>query len=118
MKKIILLLSLICFTAVVSAETDAITKHSGKIVNGKVLRIDEYTVFLKYDGEDAENSIVKYTIKKIVYCKIGKVEEVTEKIILTGEADWQKVVILKEKFYLDGLKKAGEVRGKTGVIKC
>ena len=35
MKKIILLLSLICITAVVSAETDAITKHSGEIVNGE-----------------------------------------------------------------------------------
>ena len=65
---------------------------------------------------DAENLIVKYAIEKIVNGKSGRVKEVTEKIIVTGEADWQKVVILKEKFYLDGLKKAGEVREKTGMI--
>ena len=65
---------------------------------------------------DAENLIVKYAIEKIVNGKSGRVKEVTEKIIVTGEADWQKIVILKEKFYLDGLKRAGEVRGKTGMI--
>jgi len=116
MKKFILFLSLIFTTSIVSAQTDAITKHSGEIVNGKVLRVDEYTVVFKYDGEDAENSIGKYAIEKIVYGKSGRVEEVTEKIIVKGEADWEKVIILEEKSYIAGLKKAGEVRGKTGMI--
>jgi hypothetical protein len=116
MKKIILLLSLIFTSAVVSAQTDAITKHSGEIVNGKVLRVDEYTVVFKYDGEDAENSLGKYAIEKIVYGKSGRVEEITEKIVVKGEADWEKVIILEEKSYIAGLKKAGEVRGKTGMI--
>ena len=115
MKKIIMLLSILT-TAVVGAQVDAITKHSGEIVNGKVLRVDEYTVVFKYDGEDAENSIGKYAIEKVVYGKSGRVEEITEKIVITGEADWEKVVILEERSYIAGLKKAGEVRGKTGMI--
>jgi sRNA-binding regulator protein Hfq len=116
MKKIILVLSIILSAAFAHAQADVITKHSGEIVNGKVVRVDEYVVVFKYEGEDAENSMGKYAIEKIVYGKSGRVEEVTEKITINGEADWEKVVMLEEKSYIAGLKKGGEVRGKTGLI--
>ena len=116
MKKIILLLTVVLSTAFANAQVDVITKHNGEKVNGKVIRLEEYTVVFKYDGEDAENSLGKYAIEKIVYGKSGRVEEVSEKIVINGEEDWQKVVILEEKSYIAGLKKAGEVRGKTGLI--
>ena len=45
-----------------------------------------------------------------------QVEKGTEKIVVKGEADWEKVIILEEKSYIAGLKKGGEVRGKTGLI--
>ena len=116
MKKIILLLTVVLSTAFANAQVDVITKHNGEKVNGKVIRLEEYTVVFKYDGEDAENSLGKYAIEKIVYGKSGRVEEVSEKIVINGEEDWEKVVILEEKSYIAGLKKAGEVRGKTGLI--
>ena len=80
------------------------------------MRLDEYTVIFKYDGEDAENTIGKYAVEKIVYGKTKRQEDVTEKIVVNGEADWEKVVILEDKGYIAGLKKVGEVRGKTGLI--
>lgn len=116
MKKIILLLAVVLSATFANAQVDVITKHNGETVNGKVIRLEEYTVVFKYDGEDAENSLGKYSIEKIVYGKSGRVEEVSEKIVINGEADWEKVVILEEKSYIAGLKKAGEVRGKTGLI--
>ena len=116
MKKIILQLSVVFCSISVNAQVDIITKHSGEVVKGKVIRIEDYSVVFKYDGEDAENSIGKYAIEKIVYGKTKRVEEVTEKIVVTGEADWEKVVILEDKAYIAGLKKDGEVRGKTGLI--
>ena len=116
MKKIILLFAVVLSTAFANAQVDVITKHNGETVNGKVIRLEEYTVVFKYDGEDAENSLGKYAIEKFVYGKSGRVEEVSEKIVVNGEADWEKVVILEEKSYIAGLKKAGEVRGKTGLI--
>ncbi len=115
MKKIILAV-LFMTTAFVSAQVDLITKHSGEVVKGKVIKLEEYTIIFKYDGEDAENTIGKYAIEKIVYGKSGRVENVTEKIIIGSEADWEKVVILEDKGYISGLVKAGEVRGKTGLI--
>lgn len=116
MKKIILILTVLLSTTFANAQVDVITKHNGEIVKGQVVRLEEYVVVFKYDGEDAENSLGKYAIEKIVYGKSGRVEEVTEKIDVKGEVDWEKVVILEDKSYIAGLKKVGEVRGKTGLI--
>ena len=115
MKKI-LFLAVLLMTAVMSAQVDKIYKHSGETVEGKVLRVEEYTIVFVYNGEEAENTIGKYAIEKIVYGKSGRVEEVTEKITISSEADWEKVIILEEKSYICGLKKVGDVRGKTGLI--
>jgi sRNA-binding regulator protein Hfq len=116
MKKIILSFFMLFATSLIFAQVDIITKHSGETVSGKVIRVDEYIVVFKYDGEDAENSISKYAIQKIVYGKSGRVEEVTEKIIINGEDDWGKVIILEDKSYIAGLKKVGEIKGKTAFI--
>ena len=115
MKKI-LFFAMIIAANLGNAQVDVISKHSGETVKGKVIRLEEYTVVFKYDGEDAENTIGKYAIEKIVYGKSGRVEEVTEKIVVESEKDWEKVVILEEKVYIVGLKKGEEVRGKTGLI--
>jgi sRNA-binding regulator protein Hfq len=116
MKKIILSFFMLITTSLIFAQVDVITKHSGETLSGKVIRVDEYIVVYKYDGEDAENSISKYAIEKIVYGKSGRVEEVTEKIVVNGEEDWNKVVILEDKSYIAGLKKVGEIKGKTAFI--
>lgn len=115
MKKI-LLIALFFVGFAVNAQVDKIYKHSGELVQGKVIKLEEYTVIFKYDGEDAENTISKYAIEKIVYGKSGRVEDITEKIVVNGENDWEKVVILEDKAYIAGLKKGEEVRGKTGLI--
>ena len=116
MKKIILLFTLFAGVNVAHAQIDKIFKHSDEIVEGKVIRLDEYTIVFKYDGEDAENTIGKYAVQKIIYGKTKRQEDITEKLVINGEDDWEKVVILEDKGYIAGLKKVGEVRGKTGLI--
>lgn len=115
MKKLILMaIVLVCSYA--NAQVDMIYKHNGETVSGKVIKLEEYTVVFKYDGEDAENTISKYAVQKIVYGKSGRTEEITEKIEVSSDNDWEKVVILEDKAYISGLKKVDEVRGKTGLI--
>jgi sRNA-binding regulator protein Hfq len=116
MKKILLMVVFALGLNVANAQNDKIYKHSGETVEGKVIRLDEYTIIFKYDGEDAENTIGKYAVEKIIYGKTKRQEDVTEKIVINGEDDWEKVVILEDKGYISGLKKVGEVRGKTGLI--
>ena len=116
MKKILLMVVFALGLNVANAQNDKIYKHSGETVEGKVIRLDEYTIIFKYDGEDAENTMGKYAVEKIIYGKTKRQEDVTEKIVINGEDDWEKVVILEDKGYISGLKKVGEVRGKTGLI--
>lgn len=116
MKKILLVGALILGLNLANAQSDVITKHNGESVNGKVVKLEEYTIIFKYDGEDAENTLSKYAVEKIVYGKSGRVENITDKIEVKGEDDWEKVVILEDKGYAAGLKKGEEVRGKTGLI--
>lgn len=116
MKKIILLLVLTFSFGTLKAQSDVIMKHNGEVVNGNVVKVEEYTIVFKYANEDAENTIGKYAIEKITYGKSGRVEEISDKIYIKSEKDWEKVVILEDKSYSSGLKKAGEIRGKTGLI--
>ncbi|HAH55135.1 MAG TPA: hypothetical protein DCM02_07595 [Flavobacterium sp.] len=116
MKKIIFVLAMLIFGAMVNAQVDVITKHNGEIVKGKVVKLEEFTIIYKYDGEDADNTLSKYAVEKIVYGKTGRVEDITEKIIVSSDADWEKVVILEDKAFIAGLKKGEELRGKTGLI--
>ena len=47
MKKIILLLSVVFCSISVNAQVDIITKHSGEVVKGKVITIEDYSVVFK-----------------------------------------------------------------------
>lgn len=94
---------------------DVIKKHSGETVTGKVVSVDEYTISFIYEGEESRNTLSKYAVEKITY-KSGRVEEMSEKINVRDEDDWDKVVIVEDKSYIAGLKKVDEVRGKTAFI--
>lgn len=114
MNKLMQFLMLMAFTAVmaVAQDNDKIYFHNGKAVEGKVLKLEEFTVIFKYAGEDAEQTISKLAIGKIIY-KSGREEQVSEKIIVSDKADWEKVEILIDKSQLVGLSKVADVQGKT-----
>lgn len=115
MKKIILLV-VVFITTSVTAQVSQIFKHNGEVVKGAVKKIEEYTISFVYEGEEAEYTIGRYAVEKIIHSS-GRVEDISDKIEFTGaKNDWEKVVILEDKSYIAGLKKGGDVRGKTGMI--
>jgi hypothetical protein len=87
-------------------------KHSGQVLDVKVIRVGDHNISYKYPGEDAEQVIAKLAIGKIVYAS-GRTEEVSEKIVITGKEDWEKVQVVTDNSQVVGLKKGEEVRGKT-----
>jgi hypothetical protein len=114
MKKLLLLIGMLS-VASVNAQVDQIFKHNGETVEGKVIRVEEYTITFVYEGEDTEYTIGRYAVEKIKHDS-GRVEEITEKIDVSGKEGWENVVILEDKSYIAGLKKGEEVRGKTGLV--
>jgi sRNA-binding regulator protein Hfq len=96
-----------------SAQNDKIYLHNGTVIDGSLMRIAEFTVVYKYANEDAERTISKYAVAKIIYGKSGRVEKVTDKIVVTSKDDWENVVILEDKTEVAGLTKVDEIKGKT-----
>lgn len=114
MKKIILTLSVaLCGLVTIAQTADKMKKHSGETLEVKVIKINEATINYKYPGEDAEQTISKYAIASITYGTSGRKEEISEKIVVSGKDDWEKVQIITEASEALGLKKGEEIKGKT-----
>ncbi len=98
------------------SQSDKLYLHNGKTVEGTVVRNSEFTVIYKYVNEDAEQTISKYAVDKIIYGKSGRTETVSPKININSEDDWANVMILEDNAASAGLTKIGEIRGKTSLI--
>lgn len=95
-----------------TGSADKLFKHSGETLDVKVVKVGEFNVTYKYPGEDAEQVIGKLAISKITYGS-GRTEEISEKIVVSGKDDWEKVQIVTDNAQVVGLKKGDEIRGKT-----
>jgi hypothetical protein len=113
MKKLFFALAAGFFSLAAFAQNDVMVKHSGEKLEVKVIKVGETTIAYKYPGEDAEQTIGKQAVSSITYGTSGRKEEISEKIIISGKDDWEKVQILTDKNQVIGLKKGDEVRGKT-----
>jgi len=104
------------FTLSAAAQADKIYMHNGKVIEGNVIRVAEFTIDFKYAGEDAEQVVGKYAVAKIVYGKSNRTEEITPKVTVNSKDDWENVVILEDKSQVAGLTKVDVVKGKTAMI--
>ncbi|MGB3452225.1 MAG: hypothetical protein WBA59_00205 [Moheibacter sp.] len=104
------------FSISVSAQSDQIFLHNGQEISGKVLKVAEHTVTFTYDGEDAEQTLGKYAVQKVVYGKSGREQVVSDRIDISGKDGWQNVIIIESLEEVAGLKRVGEIKGKTGFI--
>lgn len=115
MKKAILA-ALLFVTTFTYGQVDTIFLHNSKTVGGSVVKLSEFTVIFKYVNEDAEQTVSKYAVEKIIYGKSGRTENVSSKIDILSEEDWDKVMVLEDNAATAGLTKVGEIRGKTSLI--
>ena len=113
MKKFSLSLIALFVTLITFGQNDKMFKHNGEKIEVKITKVGEFTISYTYPNEQAEQTIGKYAVAKIEYAS-GRKETISEKIVISGKEDWEKVVILEELSATVGLKKQGEIRGKTG----
>jgi hypothetical protein len=116
MKKLFLSFTALLITLIAFAQNDKMFKHNGEKLDVKILKVGEFTISYTYPGETAEQTISKYAVEKIEYAS-GRKEEISDKIVITGEGDWEKVVLLEDKAASVGLVKKEEIRGKTSAIQ-
>ncbi|HPH86977.1 MAG TPA: hypothetical protein PKV76_00840 [Chitinophagales bacterium] len=63
MKKLLTTLFL-AFAMVAAFASDKIFLHGGKTIDGKVVKLDDFKIIYKYEGEDAEQTVTKKLLKK------------------------------------------------------
>lgn len=96
-----------------SQTADKMQKHSGETLEVKIIKVGETTIAYSYPGEDAEQTIGKFAVASITYGKSGRKEAISEKVVISGKEDWEKVEILTDKSQVIGLVKGEELKGKT-----
>jgi hypothetical protein len=109
-KSIMLLVAL--FATMLTFAQDKMFKHTGEKLDVKILKVGEFVITYSYPNETSEQTIAKYAVAKIEYGS-GRKEEITEKIVVSSKDDWEKVVILEDVAATVGLKRQGEIKGKT-----
>ena len=113
MRKPLMLLIALFVTALTFGQSDKLYKHTGEKIDAKIIKVGEWTISFSYPNETAEQTISKYAVAKIEYAS-GRKEEITEKIVINDKDDWEKVIILEDAGASVGLKRQGEIKGKTG----
>jgi len=94
---------------------DIIKLHNGSLVECKVSSTDGSVVTFVYKGEELSQRISKIAINSIKFAS-GRNQVITEKIDLSGEDAFQKVILTKNLDDVEGLTRIGEVKGKTAFI--
>jgi sRNA-binding regulator protein Hfq len=101
-----------CFSQV----ADSLYLHKGNIIPVTITKVEQFTIAYKYFNEDAEQLISKHAVEKVKYGKSRRVEEMTKKVNLATEDEWEKVQIFYDKAQTTGLTEAIEVKGKTAFV--
>lgn len=107
-RKLILLFVLIVSTVVVAMAQDKITLHDGEILNVSVISLDQSTIKYKFPNENPERVIGKLAVVKIEYAS-GRTENISSRVVIGSEKDWEKVQIVTDKSLFIGMKEGKEI---------
>lgn len=88
-------------------QNDIIVKHNGEHLNVKVISVDEKITY-SYPSESVVNAVGKNCVKEIIFSS-GRVQQITEKVIVTGEDDWERVQITTDPDDVKCLVRKGDI---------
>jgi hypothetical protein len=114
MKKLSFILTFLIGATSLFAQ-DKVIKHDRDTLSVKVIRVTDVSIVFKYEGEEAEQMLGRLAVKKIRYGS-GRTEEISEKYVVSGKDEWEKVQVVTDREMVAGLKKGEEIRGKTSGI--
>jgi len=96
----------------VSYGQDKIVKLSGDTIDCKVNEITNSNIKFIYQGEELINHISKNVVKVIIF-NSGRIQEISERVVINGEEDWEKVKITNLESEIEGLVRGEEMMSKA-----
>ena len=115
MRKLILLLLILCMTSIYAQE-DQIFKHNGEVIEGEVIKNDGEVIVFKYKGESVENTLASVAVEKVIFGSSGRIQNISDKINIDSDKGWEKVMVFYVSELIRGLTRKGDIKGKTGMI--
>ena len=91
---------------------DKIFTHKNEIINCKILEIDDNNIKFNYQNESLTNTISRNVVNEIQFAS-GRTQKISDKIIVDGEKDWEKVQITNLESDIKGLTKIGDFTAKS-----
>lgn len=92
---------------------DTIVKHNGSKLEAKVNYVTESVIVYTIPGENSSEKLGKAEVEKIIY-KSGRVELISQKIVINGHDDWRKIILTSNPLSVVGLIKKGEIKVRSG----
>jgi hypothetical protein len=91
---------------------DTIFPLNGQSITCKVTKVGESEIEYSFLGEAVMNTVSKKQVSEIHFSS-GRVQKISEKVLVLGEDDWQKVVLTTLPTDVTGLIKKELIRGKA-----
>lgn len=98
------------------AQTHEITKHNGKKMEVNFIKTVNNLLYYTTAESKEEKSISQYTIFKLHEKSKTETKTISEKIALSGKADYTKIIVLKPS-QTEGLKESGIITSFLGKTK-
>ena len=91
---------------------DTIFPLNGQSIPCKVAKVGETEIEYTFLGETVMNTVNKKQVSEIHFSS-GRIQKISEKVLITGEDDWQKVILTTLPADVAGLVKKELIRGKA-----
>jgi len=117
MKKAIVTVLALCaaFLSFSQVASDKIYKHSGEILEVKILKITDLIIIYKVPNQELQENISKLAVDHIVF-STGIDQKISDKVIVSGKKDADKVILIEDKDQAEGLKKGAAIEGQTSAF--
>jgi hypothetical protein len=107
---------MLTITASLMAQTHEITKHDGKTMDVNFIKTENNLVYYSTAESSEEKKISQFAISQLHEKSKKEAKTISEKITLSGKADYMKVIVLKPS-QTEGLQESGVITSFLGRTK-
>lgn len=107
---------MLTITASLMAQTHEITKHDGKTMDVNFIKTENNLLYYSTAESSEEKKISQFAISQLHEKSKKEAKTISEKITLSGKADYTKVIVLKPS-QTEGLQESGVITSFIGKTK-
>ena len=116
-KALLLSCCTLCCTLIAATtygQSDSIYLHSGAVIGGHVQVPQPHVIAYTTWKSEVQKIVSRYAVRNVSYAATGGEATGSPRIDISGEGDWEKVIVLRDKAETAGLAYAAELNVRGG----